>query len=160
METTEINFKEEIISPSKLDAFFSSLEPIEPDEIIGTWLGGCFLTGKLFERILVRRKYIYWYGKKFKSENKVKALVISFLGIKFNIPFGTARLRRLMFRNKMSTAMVYNYLPIIDYFRRINENKIMGIMEWKGKVGIYFYLVRRKKKLNTIHIFKKRRQHI
>ena len=65
------------------------------------------------------------------------------LGFKFNFPLiGNARLREINFRGKVSSAMMYNYLPIIDHFRRVDENTLMGVMDVKGKTIIYFYLYR------------------
>ena len=62
-------------------------------------------------------------------------------GFEFNIPFiGNARIREVRYRNKVSTAMIYNYLPIIDHFRRVDDNTLMGAMDLKGKIAIYFYL--------------------
>ncbi len=36
--------------------------------------------------------------------------------------------------------MIYNYLPIIDHFRKIDDNTLLGAMGYKGKVVLYFYL--------------------
>ncbi|MFA9289989.1 MAG: DUF4334 domain-containing protein [Solirubrobacteraceae bacterium] len=82
-----------------------------------------------------------WIGKRFNSENNVEALIHNFLGIKFNFPFiGKARIRMVLFENKVSTSMIYNYLPIIDHFRKIDDNTLLGAMDYKGKVVLYFYL--------------------
>ena len=66
-----------------------------------------------------------------------------FFGIKFSVPGTSAILRKIEFRNKISTSMVYNYLPMIDNFRKLDDNTVMGIMEEKGKVSVYFYLKRK-----------------
>ena len=46
------------------------------------------------------------------------------------------------YRNKVSTSMIYNYLPMIDQFRKVDDCVVVGIMEIKGKVSVYFYLKR------------------
>jgi len=143
-----MNFEEFIrhkgkIASSKLDEFFASLEPVKAEELIGDWLGGYFPTGSKMEFWLKDFILFKWYGKSFLTPNDVLALIVSFLGIKFNIPGGTAVIRELKFRDKISTSMIYNYLPIIDHFRKVDDNTVMGIMDCKGKISIYFYLKRR-----------------
>ncbi len=130
------------IASNKLDEFFASLEPVKAEELIGDWLGGCLPAGSKVEFLLKDFILFKWHGKSFLTLNRVLALIVSFLGIKFNIPGGTAVLRELKFRDKISTSMVYNYLPIIDHFRKVDDNTVMGIMEAKGKVSVYFYLKR------------------
>ncbi|MFH1030746.1 MAG: DUF4334 domain-containing protein [bacterium] len=129
------------ISCGELDNFFAELEPIEIDELIGKWRGGYFRTGKSKVEFFLKNFIIFkWHGKNFLSADNVKALVFSFLGIKFNLPLGTARLRKVEYRDKFSISMIYNYFPIIDNFRKVDDNTIMGIMDIKGKTGVYFYL--------------------
>lgn len=36
--------------------------------------------------------------------------------------------------------MIYNYLPMIDNFRKVDSDTVMEITEIKGKVSVYFYL--------------------
>lgn len=132
------------ISRQELDEFFAQLELVAIDEMMGEWQGGYFYTGKSKIEFLLKDFILMkWYGKTFFNPDKVSALVFSFLGIKFNLFFGTAVLRNLKFRDKISTSMIYNYLPIIDNFRKIDQNTVMGIMEIKGKISLYFYLKRK-----------------
>lgn len=134
------------ISCEKLDEFYKNLEPVNIDEMIGKWKGGYFPT-KISKLEIFLKNFILlkWYGKSFISQNRVKALVYSFLGIKFNIPFfGPAVLRKMEFRGKLSTSMIYNHLPIIDNFRKVDDDTVIGVMDVKGKVAMYFYLRRKK----------------
>jgi len=128
------------IHVKELDEFFDGLESVNIKEMIGQWQGGFFSIGSRMEILLKNFVVFKWYGKKFLNSNRVNALTFSLLGIKFNIPGGTAVLREIKFRNKISTAMIYNYLPIIDNFRKVDSGTIMGIMTIKGKEYIYFYL--------------------
>ncbi len=128
------------IPAQELDELFSGLEPVEINEMIGKWQGGFFPTGNGMEIWLKDFVILKWFGKYFLSPNNVKALVYSVFGFKINLPLGTAVLRRMEFRDKLSTSMIYNYLPIIDNFRKVDSNTLMGIMEVKGKAAIYFYL--------------------
>lgn len=140
----ELISQKEKIPEEELENFFSSLEPITIEEMIGEWKGGYFPTGKSkLEFFLKDFGVIKWHGKNFLSKDKVQSLVFSLLGIRFNIPVaGVAVLRKIEFRNKISASMIYSYLPIIDNFRKINNETVIGAMEVKGKVKIFFYLTR------------------
>jgi len=76
------------------------------------------------------------------SKNKVQAWVFSLFGIKFGFPGTTAVLETINFRSKASISMIYNYLPMIDHFRKVDKYITMGIMEIKGNLSVYFYLRR------------------
>lgn len=39
--------------------------------------------------------------------------------------------------------MVYDHQPIVDHFRRIDENRIMGAMTITGDERIYFFELER-----------------
>lgn len=135
------------IEREELDKFFADLEPVNIEEMFGSWEGGYFPIGKSKLEIFLKNFIILkWHGKNFLTKDNVKALVFSFLGIKFNIPIlGSAVLREIKFRDKLSVSMIYSHLPIIDNFRKIDDNAVMGIMEIKGKAGVYFYLIKAKK---------------
>lgn len=135
----------EIFKAEELDIFFEALEPIKIEEMTGKWNGGLFFTSS-FQRLLLDQLAIFkWVGKNFKNENRVQALIMSFLGLfKFGLPFfGSAVARTIQFRGKDSAAMVYNYMPFIDHFRRIDDSTVMGIMTAKGEVVNYFYAIKK-----------------
>ncbi len=140
---------EEIISQKReasckeLDELFAGLGPVTADEIMGEWRVGFLFTkegtGSKWET-LVRHSPVRLYGKRFLNMNNVKAWVFRVLGIKFGFPGTSAVLRKMEFRNKISVSMIYNHLPLIDHFRKLNEKIILGIMETRGKLCVYFYL--------------------
>lgn len=43
----------------------------------------------------------------------------------------SARLRQIAYRGKVSAAMVYDSESIIDVFRKVDPNTLMGIMDIK-----------------------------
>jgi len=43
-----------------------------------------------------------------------------------------ARLRLQEFRGKVSAVMIYDHFPIIDAFRRVDDDTVMGLMDEKG----------------------------
>lgn len=55
----------------------------------------------------------------------------------------TARLREVEFRGVVSAAMVYDHLPIIDHFRRVDAHTLFGVMDLRGMTEPYFFVLRR-----------------
>ncbi len=54
-----------------------------------------------------------------------------------------ARLRMTDYRGVVSATMVYDHLPILDVFRRLDENTVLGVMDLKGMETPFFFLLRR-----------------
>jgi hypothetical protein len=52
-----------------------------------------------------------------------------------------ARLEERTFRGKASAAMVYRRLPITDHFRRINDDRVLGLMALRRPSEPYFYFL-------------------
>lgn len=56
------------------------------------------------------------------------------------------QLRKVQFRGVVSTAMIYDKHPIIDTFRYVGEDTVIGAMDNKedkpGEGTYYFYLTR------------------
>lgn len=53
------------------------------------------------------------------------------------------RLRLLRHRGRTTATLVYDRLPILDVFRRIDEDTVMGLMDLKGMEQPFFFLLRR-----------------
>ncbi len=53
-----------------------------------------------------------------------------------------ARLRAVTSRDVTTAAMVYDHLPIIDYFRRIDARTMLGLMDMRGAAPFFFQLER------------------
>jgi hypothetical protein len=54
-----------------------------------------------------------------------------------------ARLRVMEHRGVMTAAMVYDDLPIIDVFRRVDPDTLLGLMDLRGLPQPFFFLLRR-----------------
>lgn len=52
-----------------------------------------------------------------------------------------AVLRAVEFRGRVSAAMAYNRLPIVDHFRRIDDMRILGWMESQNWPHPFFFLL-------------------
>ena len=54
-----------------------------------------------------------------------------------------ARLRMMEYRGKVSATMIYDRLPINDSFRRIDNNTVLGIMDFKSSPQPFFFVLKR-----------------
>ncbi|MDJ0746902.1 MAG: DUF4334 domain-containing protein [Xenococcaceae cyanobacterium MO_167.B27] len=54
-----------------------------------------------------------------------------------------ARLRMMEYRGKVSATMIYDYLPINDSFRKVDENTVLGIMDYKNSPQPFFFVLKR-----------------
>lgn len=54
-----------------------------------------------------------------------------------------ARLRMTTFRGKTSATMIYDQLPINDVFRKVDDNTVLGLMDFKGMKQPFFFVLRR-----------------
>ena len=54
-----------------------------------------------------------------------------------------ARLRAVEHRGVVTAAMVYDALPIIDVFRRISADMLLGLMDLRGLPEPFFFVLRR-----------------
>ncbi|MFM9047317.1 MAG: DUF4334 domain-containing protein, partial [Cyanobium sp.] len=54
-----------------------------------------------------------------------------------------ARLRSIFHRGKLSAAMIYDHLPIVDVFRRLDGESLLGVMDAKGMAQPFFFVLRR-----------------
>ena len=54
-----------------------------------------------------------------------------------------ATLRAVSYRGKRSAAMIYDRNPIIDHFRKIDDDRVLGLMEMRGMELPYFFLLTR-----------------
>ena len=55
----------------------------------------------------------------------------------------TARLRSIEHRGVRTAAMIYDALPIIDVFRRVNDDVLLGAMDMRGLPEPFFFLLHR-----------------
>ncbi|MBZ7927289.1 DUF4334 domain-containing protein [Ensifer adhaerens] len=54
-----------------------------------------------------------------------------------------ASLKTMPFGGVESAAMVYDDQPIVDYFRRVDDRRVMGAMTIRGDERIYFFELER-----------------
>ena len=54
-----------------------------------------------------------------------------------------ARLRMMEYRGKVSATMIYDYLPINDVFRKVDDNTVLGLMDYKESPQPFFFVLKR-----------------
>ena len=54
-----------------------------------------------------------------------------------------ARLRMMAHRDKISATMIYDHLPIHDAFRKVDENTLLGLMDYKESPQPFFFILKR-----------------
>ena len=133
-------------APVRVDealAFFDSLPPVQVEEMIGDWDGGVVLTGHRGERQLDRLR---WAGKRFAGVEDVDPIVCldeSGERVASDV-MGGARLRAVEYRGVVTATMVYDRHPILDHFRRVSADTVLGVMDTKGDDAPLVFFLRRR----------------
>ncbi|MEM6452531.1 MAG: DUF4334 domain-containing protein [Cyanobacteria bacterium P01_D01_bin.105] len=52
-----------------------------------------------------------------------------------------ARVRMMEYRGKLSATMIYDYLPIHDVFRKVDDHTLLGLMDFKGMEQPFFFVL-------------------
>lgn len=129
----------DVYTMEELMPLFLKLKPVKSEDIFGTWRGGKF-DGCIPDPI-------NWWGKLLESREYAEPLLVTAAdgSIQIFSGLGSARMREVFFENKTSAALIYENQPIIDYFRQVNDDLIIGYGEVKGegpKNDLFFWLKR------------------
>lgn len=54
-----------------------------------------------------------------------------------------ARIRMMEYRGKVSATMIYDYLPINDVFRKVDDRTLLGLMDFKPIPQPFFFILNR-----------------
>ncbi|KAM0199691.1 hypothetical protein ACHAPA_012226 [Fusarium lateritium] len=133
------------ISEVEVAAVFDQASPVRPEYMIGQWKGGSFNTGHPTHELL---KTNNWAGKNFRTVDDVEPIVLyDDAGVRvWSKNYGNAQLREVNFRGVVSAAMIYDNFPIIDSFRCISDNLIIGAMDNKQipkEAGTYYFYLQK-----------------
>lgn len=123
---------------NKLLPLFDQLEPVSAEFMLGTWHGGKFDGG-------TEPDPIKWYGKRFVSRTHVEPLLCYAAdgSIYSYDKLGVAQLREVAFNGKVSASLIYDQHPIMDYFRKVTNDIVLGLGDVKGKpTDFFFHLTR------------------
>jgi Domain of unknown function (DUF4334)/GXWXG protein len=76
------------------------------------------------------------------QNNALKPLLM-FSNVLFKTEESQARLRMMEYRGKVSATMIYDNLPINDAFRKIDDNQVFGVMDFKKSQQPFFFTLKR-----------------
>nr|WP_155821136.1 DUF4334 domain-containing protein [Gordonia hirsuta] len=138
---------QQISEPAELDEIWAALPTVTVEEILGDWRGGELPSGHPMDGQLAK---VRWHGKWFRSWHDVAPMVCrddsGALYSDKEIGKGEASLWPVGFRGEVTASMVYDGQPVIDHFKRVDQNTLMGIMNGKTSLvrdrHFYFYLER------------------
>lgn len=123
---------------SELLPLYEQLEPVSVEFMLGSWKGGKFDGG-------TEPDPINWYGKRFDSAKHAEPLMVRTAdgSVQPYTALGAAQLRMVEFGGKVSASLIYDKQPIMDYFRKIDDNRVIGLGDIKGKpTDFFFHLTR------------------
>lgn len=123
----------------RLMPLFEQLQPIDAASMIGTWKGGKFDSSQ--------PDPINWYGKRFVSASHVEPLlarkpdgtIYSYEGL------GVAQLREVAHGGKVQATLIYDKQPMMDYFRKVTDDVVIGLGDIKGRPLNFFFWLEREK---------------
>lgn len=132
------------VDPRELDALWADLEVVEAARVLGPWRGFAFLTGHPIEKVLAASR---WHGKRFDALDDAKPLICraddGSLYSDTEAGRGGASLWNVEFRGEVTATMVYDGMPVLDHFKRLDDHTLMGVMNGKPErvlaEGRHFY---------------------
>ena len=76
-------------------------------------------------------------------KNKAVKLLFKVINSMLKTTDSKARIRMMEYRQKISATMIYDHLPIHDIFRKVDENTVLGLMDFKGMQQPFFFVLNR-----------------
>lgn len=137
--------KRQNLTDDEVWELFDELKPIGPDHFTGAWKGGSVNTNHPTEG---KMEALKWAGKDFRSTEDVDPIMVYkedgsrawnedwgharvsnswglccvlVLG-EYKLTLYPPKLRPMQYRDGITTAMIYDDKPIIDYFKYVNES--------------------------------------
>jgi hypothetical protein len=137
-------------APTDLDALWTDLTALDASEMLGAWRGGDFETGHPAGALLTT---IGWHGKRFDSLTEGHPLICRGEDgeLYSNTRYaggGYSSLWNVQFRGESTATMVYDATPVLDHFKRVDDETVMGIMNGKleaafGTAAHYYFWLER-----------------
>lgn len=113
-------------------AEFDALPAVAAEAMIGSWRGEIVPTGHRGERALGS---LDWAGKDFHDADDVDPIVVhdeDGARIASDV-MGSAQLRMVEYRGVVTATMLYDDHPVLDHFRAIDDDTVLGLMDRKGE---------------------------
>ena len=153
-------------SPDNAWSLFDSLPAVSIGFMLGLWKASGFPTGHPQDGKL---ESLGWYGKRFTDKDSVDPMIfntndgemfsadpvyiirnMSILNHASDVREQVetrepkARLRMVEGRAVSTASMIYNEMPIIDHFRKLDEDTVLGMMEKPSQQEHnYFFVLQR-----------------
>ncbi|WP_198020161.1 DUF4334 domain-containing protein [Nocardioides sp. J54] len=135
---------------AELEALWAGLATVTVEEVLGSWRGGDFATGHVASRVLQK---VRWHGKRFDGPLAAVPLVCrgedgELYSNTEAAGGGEASLWEVAFRGEVTASMVYDRLPVVDHFKKVDDDTLMGVMNGKLEAAFgvtdpyYFWLER------------------
>ena len=77
------------------------------------------------------------------GKTRAASNLFSFLLRRLKAKGPVAALKAVPFQGVASAAMVYDAQPIVDHFRKVDDNRVMGAMVIDGDDRVYFFELER-----------------
>jgi hypothetical protein len=151
---------------------FDFLEPATVDFMIGRWKGkeiesnhqmdGLLAATGWYGKLFLNPEEVHpllFYTKKLTELYSVNPRIVpmhmkfpksNVVGILMKLakPFlqtkkSSARLRMIEYRNRATATMCYDEKAILDHFAKIDETRVMGVMDLKGVPEPYIFILER-----------------
>ncbi|MEO1652670.1 MAG: DUF4334 domain-containing protein [Bacteroidota bacterium] len=151
---------------------FDSLETVSVEFMHGRWKGSDIITGHLLDGVFEVSGFygkmflnnedvhpLVFFGadkKELYSVNpalmplrmelpktKIMETIMSMGRFLLETKKSKARLRNLEYRGRVSATMIYDDIPIKDTFVKIDNNKVLGVMDLKGNPEPFFFVLER-----------------
>jgi len=151
---------------------FDSLPPASLEFMHGRWKGSEIETGHPMNGLLTHSGWygkifenneevhpLVFFGK---DKKELYSLDPAYLPLDFKMPKSDllatlmsksrivletteskARLRNIEYRGKVCATMAYDEKPIFDMFAKIDDNRVLGVMDLKGNPLPYFFVLER-----------------
>ncbi len=171
LENLELLFQKNSVTQEEAADFYDSLPAFPIENIYGRWKGREMATGHPFDGVLTATKWYgkYFedsensYPLMYQKKNKefffvdpnylpleiVQSFSRSFIAFLFPLllPFictkeSSSIVRSIEYRNYITTAMIYDKKPVIDYFKMVDETTIFAAseMKWNPSLLQFFAL--------------------
>ncbi|MFE7053885.1 DUF4334 domain-containing protein [Streptomyces californicus] len=121
------------VDPAELDVLWADLGTVDASALLGSWRGFAFPTGHPVERVLAA---CGWHGKRFRSLEEAEPLICrgpdGSLHSDTTSGKGGASLWNIEFRGEVTAAMVYDGMPVVDHFKQVDPDTLLGVMNGKA----------------------------
>ncbi|KAF2802807.1 uncharacterized protein BDZ99DRAFT_468759 [Mytilinidion resinicola] len=132
------------VEEREAEKIFETLPPAPIETFKGSWKGFSVNTGHPGPK---KNDEVRWAGKNFWGVDDVEPMVqYNEAGERVWMEqIGKARFREVKYKGVLSTAMIYDKMPITDHFRLVNDDMVAGVMDthlFPGEGNMYFYLTK------------------